>query len=319
MVRTMETKPDVEPTPEFNERVMDIVNRWQNAELSFKEALTQLSMLSQDAINTGNLVDQGRVEQVMAYIQHLRGNLDASIHHNQRARALFAKAPNRRRVAIIDLNQGENYRFKGDFARSLRLFQSAAKTAESLGDRVVQTLATVNEGLVLVTLKHDDEAVAAFQRGSELVETVEHNTTMARTLAEIHHGMAVVNLRAGRIEAAWNEASQALEMAKSDGDPLLRGLAFRTMGEVVTALGEVPVEGYSSDPDDYFRESLAALRELNAEAEMARTMFAQAMSMAHRGRRNNAARKLQHVMTIFTRLGMVDDATRAAEAQLAVT
>jgi tetratricopeptide (TPR) repeat protein len=311
-----------EPSPEFNDHCMGLLKRWEDGDLPFKEAVAQLTMLSQRANAEGHLVNQGRAEQLLAYVQHYRGNLDASIYHNERARTLYAKAENLRRVGIIDLNQGENYRFKGDFARAVRLYQSAQHIAEQLEDQQSLTLAAVNEGLVLVTLGRNKDARKSLQRGLELAKSAPNETevqqrTLNRLYCEIHHGMAVIHLRENEPEAAWEQAQKALALAEQTGDPILRGYAHRTIGEVLTALGEAFTDG--DDPDTYFRAAMESFRSLNAEAEMARTMYAQAISLAKRGRRTTAARKLQHVMIMFSRLGMVDDAARAAEAQLNVT
>ncbi|MFW5690985.1 MAG: hypothetical protein ACOCXZ_00680 [Chloroflexota bacterium] len=303
---------------------MAVIQHWENGEFAFKEAIARLTAMSQQAAADGLVIDQGRAEQILAYVQHYRGNLDASIHHNERARALYARGKNQRRVGIIDLNQGENFRFKGDFARAVRLFQQARRTAERYEDITTQTMATVNEGLVLLTLRQDMEARRVLLEGLELTnhypsEREIDRTQLRRILCEIHHGMAVINLRAGDMANAWDEARRALEIAEDTGDPILRGYAYRTIGEVITEYGKSPDPRYSSDPDDHFRVALEAFNSLNAEAEIARTMYAQALSLAARGRRTTAARKLQHVMIAFSRLGMVDDAARAAEAQLSMT
>jgi hypothetical protein len=72
-----------------------------------------------------------------------------------------------------------------------------------------------------------------------------------------------------------------------------------------------------ADPDEYFRLAIDVFREMNMEAERARTVFAHARSLAHRGRKTMAVRMLQQVMVMFTDLGMVDDAAKAAQAQIA--
>lgn len=233
---------------------------------------------------------------------------------------MYARAGNRRRVAIAEMNQGENYRYKGDFVRAVRLYQAAARTAEALNDQITQTLSVVNEGLALVALEQNSEARRALTLGHALAQRLDgDNVMLPRVLSEIHYGLAVLDLRAGDLDAAWNAAAKALDLTTSDGDPVMRGMAFRTLGEVVCALGHAPADGFSDDPDDYFRESLDAFQAINAEAEIARTMFSQALSLGRRGRRTMAARKLRHVMTLFSRLGMVHDAARAAEAQIQMT
>jgi len=50
-----------------------------------------------------------------------------------------------------------------------------------------------------------------------------------------------------------------------------------------------PDANFSAGPDYYFEAALEAFREINAEAEMARTMFAHARSLNVRGRRTTAA------------------------------
>lgn len=313
-----------EPTPEFNQRCMDVLRHWESGDLPFKEALAQLTTLSQKADAAGQPVNQGRAEQLLAYIQHYRGNLDESIYHNKRARALYNRAGNLRRVGIIDLNQGENYRFKGDFIHAQHLYQSAQRISEKLDDTSSLTLAIVNEGLTLLTMGDNAAAYRAFQKGLALAEQyprdddIQHQT-YRRLMSEIRHGLAVIYLRENNVTGAWEEATSALKLAERTGDAILSGYAYRTIGEVLTALGEPPSGDYSADPDDYFRAALDSFRSLDAEAEIARTMYAQALSMATRGRRSNAARKLQHVMIMFERLGMVDDANRAAQAQRDVT
>jgi tetratricopeptide (TPR) repeat protein len=319
MVATDQAAP--EPTPEFNTRCMELLAQWEGGQRPVEEVLATLTQMSQEAHTENHLVDQGRAEQLLAYVYHIRGHLETSIHHNERAHRLFMTAGNERRAGIIELNQGENYRFKGNFSRAVRLFQSAQRIAAKYDSLTAQTIATVNEGLVLVTLKQDKEAYRVLNAGFALadqwpLDTDSNRQSHGRMLSEIYYGKAVIYLRAGEHQRAWSNAVEALRLANSTGDPILRGYANRTIAEVITALGGVPDDDYAASPDDYFREAMNAFKELDAQAEIARTMFAQAISLGQRGRRTTAARKLQHVMSIFSQLGMVDDAARAAEAQL---
>jgi tetratricopeptide (TPR) repeat protein len=135
---------------------------------------------------------------------------------------------------------------------------------------------------------------------------------------ELHHALTLLYLLQENLQAAWQEAKQAYQVANQVPQPLEKGFANRAVAEVVTALNTAPDEGFSDDPDIYYQAANEAFYEINAEGEMARTMFAHAKSLAQRGRRMTAARKLQHAMIIFTRLGMIDDAAKAAEVQLEV-
>jgi tetratricopeptide (TPR) repeat protein len=312
----------IEPTPEFEQDCMNIIHEWESSKLSFQDAITRLTGLRETATANDHIINQGRTEQLLAYLYHYRGNLDDSIYHNERARILYNRANNIRRVGIIDLNQGENYRFKGDYSRALALYQSAKRIAQQVDDMRSQLSATVNEGLALIALEHYPDARRTLEQA--LLLTGELSTaddvqgrTNRRMLCEIHHGLAIIKLHEGKPEEAIIEAEQALSIADMTGDPILRGFANRTMGEALTEMSLSDTAG-DHDPDVYFREALEAFKTLNTEAELARTMYAQAKSLAKRGRKSTAVRILQHVMIIFSRLGMVDDAARTAETQLAL-
>lgn len=320
MVRLQDAGIDTEPTAEFNKRCVTVIRSWEAGDMPFEDAITAMDNLLTEAQRTSHVANQARAEHGLGYLQHYRGNLNISIRHYEQARALYVRCGNRSRAANIDLNQGENYRFKGDFKRARRLYQTAYETATELDNIHIQTLAAVNEGLVLLALDKQELAEAAFVRGFELSKQwpQENRVQLPGLLCEIHHGMAVIHLARSEHTSAWTHALQALEAAQLSGQPLQIGYANRTIGEVVTVIEQVPVEGFPTEPDPYFRTSVEAFREIDADAEMARTMYAQARSLAIRGRRTTAARKLQQAMIIFTKLGMVDDAARAAEAQLAV-
>ncbi len=319
MVGLNQPHVDSEPTPDFNQKCLRIVQDWEAGKLQLRAAIETLRTHLQDALDEGHFANQARAHHIMGYIQHYGGNLTTSIHHYDQAHRLYMRVGNRKRACTIDLNQGENYRFKGDFNRARKLYQMAYEVAEEVGDIIIQTMAIGNEGLTLISLEKWDKALEALIEGCELCDRwTEDTTRLDSTRCELYQGLAVVYMAKNRLEDAWDIAVQALAIARKTAQPMDYGFANRIIGEVVTKMGNSPDETYSSDPDYYFRNALGAFRDLNAEAELARTMFAQARSLAARGRRTTAARKLQQVMIIFTQLGMLDDAARAAEAQLAV-
>jgi tetratricopeptide (TPR) repeat protein len=313
---------DSDPTPEFNEQCTAVVDSWQRGDLPFQEAIARLNTFREKAAASGHVANQARTEQLLGNIQHFHGNLTTSVQHWERARTLFAQVNNQISVAGMDLNIGESFRFKGDFARAVRMFRTTYNIASELGDLRIQTIATTNEGLALVAMGQHSAARNAFEKAFELLAgewARDDQTTWVSLLCENHHGMATIHLEAGDLMEAWKQSLKALELTKDAELPMQRGYANRIAGQVVTQLGSAPAENWPDDPDEYFRTALESFREVNAEAELARTMYAQALSLAARGRRNTAARKLQQVMIIFSRLGMIDDAARAAAAQLSIT
>ena len=311
---------DAEHSDAFNQRCVAVIEGWQTGQTPFADAVAQLDKLGQEAAIHRHRGNQARVQHLLGYLQHYRGNLTISIGHYERARAIYEQVGNRDRQAYIDLNQGENYRFKGEFTRALRYTRTAGELAEELGNLRVQTIALANEGLIMVATGQHQQAVRAFEISLELANTwTENRDQLPGILCEVYHGLAVIHLDREDHYAAWEHALMALESARMAGLPLQLGFANRVLGRVLTVLDTAPDPSFSSDPDHYFHLALESFREINAEAEIARTMFDHALSQAQRGRRTTAARKLQQALIIFTRLGMVDDAARAAEAQLSIT
>ncbi|GIL14352.1 MAG: hypothetical protein BroJett038_30720 [Chloroflexota bacterium] len=310
---------ETEPTPEFNARCLAIIQEWQRGDLPFAEASQRLIALGREATTSGHAVNQGRVEQLLGYMKGYRGDLNAAIHHYERARALYNLAGNQRRVAICDLNMGEAFRHKGDFKRAHLLFEKAYQAFKTVGDRGSEAMAIGNKGQMHLSMGQLDIARADLEESCRIARQLsDSDLDRNGQLCEVHQALALLHLKSGDTAAAWREARLAYQIASETQQPLQQGFANRAVAEVLNAAGEAPENGFSPDPDTYYQASSEAFAEINAEGEIARTMFCQALSMARRGRRMTAARKLQLAMGIFTRLGMVDDAAKAAEAQLEV-
>lgn len=313
------TIADIEPTPEFNARCLAIVQEWQRGSLPYADACTQLTVLGREASASHHLVNQGRVEQLFGYMKSYRGELNAAIHHYERARALYNQAGNQRRVGTCDLNMGEAYRYKGNFKRARELYEKAYEAFKQVGDHEGEALAIGNKGQMLLSMGQLDSARADLEEGYRIAVSLPADEFFERNsiLCETHHALALLHLANGDLETAWAETQRAYQIAQTTGEPLETGFANRAVAEVLTA-GYSPSNGFSSNPDIYYQLASEAFSAIHAEGEIARTMFAQAKSLARRGRRMTAARKLQLAMGIFTHLGMVDDAAKAAEAQLEV-
>ncbi|MCB9435956.1 MAG: tetratricopeptide repeat protein [Anaerolineales bacterium] len=307
-----------ESIPDFNEQCALILRRWQAGELPFRDAASYLEALGQQAIQEQNTANQARIEFSWGYMQGYRSNLNESIKHFERARELYEIAKDDRRVLSCDLNLGESHRRKGDFTRARELFRAAYERSMQLGEIRTQTIARANEGQMLLSMGQMNSARMILQEALQLAERWEpqHRQSLVGLLCEIYHALAVIYLNENNVEAAWEEAKQALGAAQEFNQPLEIGYANRTLGEVLTAYQNAPLDSdVSTNPDDYFKASIEAFRSLDAEGEVARTLHVFARSLAKRGKRVPAARQLQQATLIFAKLGMVDDAAKAAESQ----
>lgn len=315
--------PDLDPTPEFNARAIAVLDHWESGELPFKDAIDQMTALAREAVERGHLVDQGRAELLLGILQGYRANLDASITHFERARDLFERAGNRRRALGAVLNLGESHRLKGNFTRARQLFRAAYDGAKDLGLLSTQTIAASNEALMLLSMGHAESAKAMFERALLLAKDLppEELDKRIELTAEIDAALVDVHLRLNNTAEAWNMGLAAYHLACEIKQPIQLGIVHRALGQVLTALDHLPENApaaLSPDPDEHFRVATEAFQEVKADGEVARTMYTHALSLAERGRGMTAARKLQQAMIIFTRLGMTDDAAKAAKAQMDV-
>ena len=316
------TPPVQEPTEEFNARLSAIFDKWERNEIPAKDALAQIEAMSQEAQADGHAANQGRAELLMGVLQGYRANLDASIRHFERARALFEQAGNRPRAIGCILNLGESYRLQGNFTRARQLFRAASDAAREVDDPESESIALCNEGQMLVSMDQPESARASLLRAHEVASRITTTDSREELLCEIDYAMTIALIKLKDLPGAWKSALASREMALRYADqPLLSGLASRAMGEVVTALGTLPADAdpaLSSEPDTWFHASTEAFQSIKADGEVARTMYAHALSLSARGQGMQAARKLQQAMIIFTRLGMADDAAKAAQAQMKV-
>jgi tetratricopeptide (TPR) repeat protein len=311
-----------EPTPEFNTHCIDLLTQWDTGKITARELLNKLDGLMKEIAPTAHAANLGRVEHLLGYVYHYLGNYATSIQHYEKARRYYVRAENRRRIATIDLNQGENYRLKGEYSRALALYRSSYETAQEMGHLPLMSYALTNEAHVLTVVKNFEYARKSFEQAYTLTDewhgkVYEDNVEDSSLLrAEILLGLAELEIASKNYEAAWNYSNRALEYARYLEELRGQGLAYRVMGDILTVFNPNPTQ--EPNCDEMYRLATNNFRTINAEGEIARTLFAYAKSLAHRGQRNKAAQLFRESMVIFTRLGMSQEAVKAAEAQLKV-
>jgi tetratricopeptide (TPR) repeat protein len=309
-----------EPTPEFLERVNTIMEAWRSGSLPFEDASAQIRQLRVEAQRSSHIPNEARAEFVMGYLQGYRTNLTLAEKHFQQARELFQQVQNQARVLSCTLNLGEVARQRGDFNRAYRLFDEAYEIGIEIGEISTATIALSNKGLALLSTGRLEDAQYALETARTMLDDWSENERgrIVGLINELHQGLATVYLQKGQIKSAWEHAKFNLRLAKEVNQPLALGYANRSVADILTELGALSDEDaaeFNLDIDSYYQEALQAFRSIDAEGEVARTIYAQAHSLAQRGRNLHAARRLQEAVIMFSRLGMVNDATKAADLQ----
>ena len=159
-------------------------------------------------------------------------------------------------------------------------------------------------GEVLLQQGHTDEAEAQLQTARELAIRL----SARRALAEIQRLLGLVLLRRGQHKAALDCCQKALDQAQKNGVRHEIARALLVLGEVHAAtLFDETVEG-AHPAWDCFRRSVALLREVGDQAELALALYQLARHLIERGRVAPARATLREAEGIAARLHM-----RAAE------
>ena len=110
-------------------------------------------------------------------------------------------------------------------------------------------------------------------------------------------------------EKALAHARAALQEAREIDCPWSQGVIHRVMGEV-TAHVSSEKAGTEAEPASSFEESIRVLREIGAEAELARSLAAYGLFLRHSSDTEEARRSgilLDEAKALFQRLGMAWD------------
>ncbi|MBN1886709.1 MAG: DUF1670 domain-containing protein, partial [Thermoflexales bacterium] len=117
--------------------------------------------------------------------------------------------------------------------------------------------------------------------------------------------LARLNLGAGRVGQALDQARAGLQMAQDIHQPWCKGVLHRLVGEAIGLSGGEQAE---REAPDHFEASVRILRELKAEAELARSLAAYGLYVGA-GAPAGAA-MLDEARRLFQRLGMAGDTSR---------
>ncbi|MGB7337338.1 MAG: tetratricopeptide repeat protein [Phototrophicaceae bacterium] len=316
---TQRPLPDIDD--DFRDRVNEIYQAWHQNHIPFADASQQLETMRQEAIANGKVLNEAGIYNILGMIHGYRSKYDNSIINFDKARMIYEENGAIRRVATVDLNLGETYRLLGNFIRAKTYFRRAYEEATTLGNMGLQSISLTNEGQMWISLKSFDKAHETLEEALNITTNIwqpeddADKIRRADNACEIYHALAGLALEENDPQTAWQYAVKSYENAEFSGRIVRMGYANRVLGDVITVLGQSPDPAFNSDVDYYYAEAMSAFKQVNAEGEVAKTLLAQGQSLNKRGKKRSAGNKYQQAMVIFTRLGMMDAAAEAAQAQ----
>lgn len=323
---TTPNKSDPSVSPEVQSETAALISRWEEGQTSYEDVIARFDVLIAEAIAAKRYNDHGQIVYRRAMIEGYRGNYEVSIHYFEVARDMFIAGGMRRRVIACHLNIGETYRLKGNFTRARQYFRIGYEAALELGHREMQVTCRINEAQMLVSLGYMEQAESTLLECYALArepfpldsdrdpERIERGRLIH--LVDITKSLTTIYASRNQADEAWRYARECYTTAYTLNVTLMMGFADRAMGEAATLNPNRGDEGDIHPPDYYFQQSIAHFKEVDAEAEIARSLLSQGRSLIGRGKRTQAARKLNQAIAMFNQLNLIDEARRAAEEQL---
>ncbi len=228
--------------------------------------------------------------------------------------ALCQDLGDRRNTAAMYSNLGESARMRGDYQAATELYQKALTLARQIGHRDSEVIYLSNLCAARLGLGQFAPAEADLRQAIAL--TANPNSC---ALAETYTILSLACLGQGKLAQALETARRALNLARESENDLYLGGAWRTLGEVVSALkaGKAPapeavaLSASLAEPGACFAESLRVFKKINAEGEQACTLRAWAHFDLEQGRVEESRKRLEDARSLFLRLGMAAEAEQA--------
>jgi tetratricopeptide (TPR) repeat protein len=310
----------------FAERYRATMADWQSGGISASDAEQELMALGKEAEDEGNRLHRGAVELNLGIIQGYLANFTRSAHHFENARQDLESVGAISQMLTCDLNIGEVYRLQGNFARAQIFFHRAFMEAKNIDHKRTMAVALTNEGQMWISMGSPNKAYDMLHEALSIAsqpysDEDDERVHLARlgVLAEIYHALTQISLANGDTIKAWSYAKNSYENANLTQHPMRMGYGNRAVADAITALGDAPEPSFDHDPDTYYKQAMDYFRAVHMEGDVAKTMFARGKSLVRRGKKASAAKLFQQALVIFEKLGMRDDAAKAAEAQMHAT
>ncbi len=284
----------------------------------------------------------------MGYVFVFRGDYDQAESVMTRSLNLRRQLDDRVGVAYSLINLSGVYAYRGYFSQVLQFTREALEVAHAIGDPYGEDAALNIQGVALLELGKPDQAIPYLEQALEIARQIGDRSLEPSALAEMgwayfHLGdlerayallekardQALVSVEKQDLPAIYAFSSQVarhrgrgtealaharagLQVAQELEEPWSVGMAWRVMGEISARSNQNEA---TIEPRVCFEESVRMLREVGAEAELARSLAAYGRYLtqstsADEDKASRGAAMLAEARALFRRLEMAGDLAR---------
>lgn len=278
------------------------ISRFRLGQMHEAETKAERALALSRAI--GNRVIQARALNLLGWVQTGTGRFAEGQAVMQDALAIYRTLGDRRHMASMLNNLGASAHFRGEYRTALPFYQEGIVIAQEVGDRDTEVVLRSNLGGVLVALGHATTAEEELQISLRMAASANLSAT-----SETWSFLSEALLAQQRLDEAEAAAQQALELVGLTEEKEHTGTAWRALGQIASARLAAGLVA-AHDPDHCFRTSQQIFEEIEAEAEVARTLRAWAAHARAQGDSTQGDALLQQARDRFTRLGLTEEIAR---------
>jgi tetratricopeptide (TPR) repeat protein len=253
-------------------------------------------------------------------VAHLQlGHFQEADKFFREGQALYEELGDRRNTAAMWSNLGESARSRGDYAAAEVLYCKALAAVREIGHRESEAIYLSNLSAARLGLKQFEQVE---KDAREAIALTDGGNFCSR--AASYSFLCEACLGQGKPAEALDAARRSLALAEESESDQDIGIAWRVLGQSVTALNPVAAGKSSAatgkrgrggreavpSADICFAKSLRVFKKINAEGEQAGTLRAWAEFEWKRGRPKLSLRKAEAARAIYQRLAAVPELAR---------
>src|SRR5215469_12953163 len=221
----------------------------------------------------------------------LLGEYDQAFHAAERAREIFTRLDDRRRLARLEINVGNIYHRQDRFEESIAHYERAYQ--ELLPYKEVEGIAVVlsNMAVCLISLNDFPRALATYQRARTFCE--QHH--MPLLVAQADYNIAYLYYLRGEYSRAIESLYAARRACETTGDAYHFALCYLDLSDIYLELN------LSEEAREMAHEGFNRFEKLGMGYEAAKTLANEATAYGQQGKTVQALERFAQAREIFVR------------------
>jgi len=302
----------INPTTNFNQACLDIINQWRSGELGESTSANQLTALIREAQSENHKANQARGYNALSFLYNNSGKYDKAIAYAKIAKNLFGQIGNVERMAGIYISLGEIYRLQANYRQASQMYEKALELSNNPEvDRVHNMFARGNYGHVALAAKEYEKARDLLEKTLDEFSpylTPDHiNTWLIPPRAvqcEYQSALAEAYVNLGEYDKSWNAVQESYRIACELERKIEKAIIYRTVGQLIMKQPSYTYTDFSEHYTYYLDEAYKLFEQNGAEGDAALTNLIHGRLLTENNEFQQAKRYFEKAATQFTRLGM---------------